>query len=177
MLGFQAGLEGCGIQIAIALSRSGFGTDLFEAASESDELILKVYLVQWRERVRNELRTNQNRHLVKRQLTLANKITESFPDPKVVLAYVNPLTSWSNGHSGPDISELQPPVPVIEDIAAFCQKKFSWGRDKVLTKFKNLLWGGACLAMLIEVCALSSFRIIAVLSRFLDCCSGPHSGR
>jgi hypothetical protein len=116
--------------------------------------------------------------LAKRQPTLAKKITDSFPDPKVVLAYVNPITSWSDGGSGPNFnfSELRPPAPVIEDLAAFCQKKFSWGMDKVLAKFENLLWSGACLAMLVEVCALNSFRICAVITSFLDCRFGPYSG-
>jgi len=90
--------------------------------------------------------------LAKKQPALADKITEAFPDPKAVLAYVNPSTSWSNGSSNPNIPQIQPGVPDIAAIAGFCGRKFSWGRDDILDKFETLLWNGACLAMLIEVC-------------------------
>jgi hypothetical protein len=134
--------------MAIALSRSGLGTDLFESALKAgdSELILKVFLVQWRERLRNELRTNQSGYLKKRQPTLATKITDSFPDPQVVFAYVHPLTSWSNNQGGPKLPELQPPAPAIKGHCSILPKEALMGQGQSSGQIQepSLEWGVSC---------------------------------
>jgi Holliday junction resolvase YEN1 len=146
------GLEGCGIRTAIGLSRSGFGADLFNAARGATESNLNAFLGLWRDRVRDELQSNASGHLAKKQPALANKITGDFPDPKAILAYVNPYTSWSNDSSTANVPQLLPGVPDLAAIAEFCSRKFSWGNAQIMDKFERLLWNGACLAMLLEVC-------------------------
>jgi hypothetical protein len=148
----QKGLEGCGIGTAISLSRSGFGTELLEAALEKDEEALEEYLVSWRCRIRFELHTNQGGHLDTKKPALANKLADDFPNPRVVLAYVKPLTSLSHAGAWPvEISDIQSRLPNLMDLASFCHRKFSWDGPTIFRKFESLIWNGMCLRMLIEV--------------------------
>jgi holliday junction resolvase YEN1 len=147
----QAGLKGCGISLAIGLSRSGLGSSLLRATQERDEFGLRSFLEGWREQLRNVLRTNSDGYLGRKYPILADSVPDSFPNPVILSAYANPLTSWSSGGSGPQIANLHSQVPDITRIASFCNRKFGWGRSHILQRFNNLLWDGVCLTMLIAV--------------------------
>jgi Holliday junction resolvase YEN1 len=87
----------------------------------------------------------------------------SFPDPKLLLLYAKPLTSWSEGTAGPDLSMLRPQQPDVAKLAGICKRRFGWEPTPgVLKKFVSVLWDGVCVRML---CAMSvPFRCSAMLS-------------
>lgn len=149
----QVGLTGCGVGIARKLSLSGLGDALLnvvEAFSPSDTL---EYLDSWRASLRYELSNDPNGYLGCTYYQLAASVPDTFPALDVLLQYVKPVTSWSNGGHGPDFSSWSPRQPNIERLAELCGRHFAFGNmSEIAWKFRNVLWEGACIQML---CAVS----------------------
>ena len=82
----QAGIPKCGIVIACQAARAGFGKELCELAKGDD-----ASLQGWRQRLKNELRTNRSGFFSKK--CQAIDIPESFPDKKVLGYYQTPIIS------------------------------------------------------------------------------------
>jgi holliday junction resolvase YEN1 len=138
------------MRIALGLAHCGFGDSLLEAVL-SQRLDLPLFLVQWREDLSRELRTDSKGRLGKKYAGLADTVPIGFPNIDIVDAYVFPTTSWSDG-DGPDLGPLSPKFPDVTNLAAFCVREFSWGGTSgTLSKLCNVLWEGMCVAMLREV--------------------------
>ncbi|KAF8317915.1 hypothetical protein DL93DRAFT_2076435 [Clavulina sp. PMI_390] len=146
-------LNGCGIATAHALARCGFGEELVNAFNVLQPDEFQDYLVQWRAALREELKTNSHGFMRAKQARLANAIPETFPNIKVLRAYVQPVTSRSEAvAAGRDPS---PPVVLWKNehslaaLAKFCEEKFEWGTMKIIPKrFRNLLWHGSVIRIL-----------------------------
>ncbi|KAF8214444.1 PIN domain-like protein [Mycena galopus ATCC 62051] len=117
------------------------------------------------EELRTELRSNSGGFLDKRYGKLADYLPDSFPDPRVLDLYINPLTSWSYRFHGniPDTAPWIPRDPAMEEISAFSRKHFHWNDDELKKRFSNLLWPGLAFKL------LSSVRFISVLLIGLIC--------
>jgi holliday junction resolvase YEN1 len=138
------------MRISLGLAHCGFGDSLLEAVL-SQRLDLPRFLVQWRKDLSQELRTDSKGRLGKKYTGLADTVPTTFPDIDVVDAYVFPTTSWSVD-DGPDLPPLLPKFPDVTNIATFCEREFSWGgANGALSKLRNVLWEGMCVAMLRDV--------------------------
>jgi hypothetical protein len=66
--------------------------------------------------------------------------------------YVKPLTSWSDGGNGPDLSSIRPRQPDLANLASFASDVFDWKTPgDVIANFGSVLWAGVCFRMLLEV--------------------------
>ncbi|KAF8151217.1 PIN domain-like protein [Mycena galopus ATCC 62051] len=136
------GLAGCGIAVAHALARCGFGDSLLTAAQNMAPRELQKFLVTWRQDIRLELQANSQGHLRFRQTTLANKIPNSFPDVRALLLYSGPLTSWSEGYLPPTTDGWIIKLPSLPELALYCKRKFGWPPVTIVDKFKRLIFPG-----------------------------------
>ena len=146
-------LNGCGMGTAHALARCGFGEELVNAFKDLPDASFAEYLVQWRDALRAELCTNSRGYLPRKQVRLANSVSDAFPSLKVLRAYVEPVTSESEAR----LSGVSPPVLQVQwkyehslaALARFCEEKFEWGTTQIIPKrFRSLLWHGSVIRVL-----------------------------
>ncbi|KAJ7622226.1 PIN domain-like protein, partial [Roridomyces roridus] len=133
------GVPGCGIGVAHALARCGFGDSLLEACN-SPVIDLALFLPGWRKGIRKELVTNSRGYLQSRKLALARKIDSTFPDTSVLDLYTHPTTSWSPGFSIPAFDSWIIKVPDLANLAKYCHEKFGWSSNVIKTKFEKSLY-------------------------------------
>lgn len=152
----QTGLAGCGIAIAHGLARSGFGDELLEAAHTLSREDFEDYIPEWRERLRQEMRTNSKGFLPKKCPALAKSMSGDFPDIEVVLLYTNPITTESKGRTAREFHLDWEKEPDIGKIAALCEQHFEWGyKEMILKRFRTVLWPSAVLRILRRVALLT----------------------
>ncbi len=145
----QGGLARCGVTTAHALARCGFGDRLYEAAVNIDRESLEDFLVSWRDELRNELRTNSKGEIGKKQVSLANSITENFPDIDILLSYVNPITSESMGRESNNTKITWEREPDLAKLAGVCELYFEWGyKEAIIKRFRTILWHSIVLRIL-----------------------------
>jgi len=112
---------------------------------------LKLFIKEWRTDLCLELSLDSAGFLGRRYPALAKSVPLMFPDPDVLLKYVAPLTSWSNGGHGPDLRVIQPRQPNLANLAIFTSNVFDWKTPvEVISNFHRVLWKGVCLRMLLE---------------------------
>jgi len=137
--------------IAHKLSKYSLGDRLLDAAKTHSPSGLEAFLITWRADLRSILQNDPDGHIGQKCGAVARAVSDTFPDPNIVRAYVMPLTSWSDGADGPKL----PPAGHLDlaKLATFCEQSFGWGTPSgIIKKFSNLIWEGACLRMLCEVC-------------------------
>ena len=145
----QAGLARCGVTTAHALARCGFGDALYEAAVKLDRESLEDFLVSWRDDLRHELRTNSKGKIGRKQVALANSITDRFPDIDILLSYVKPITSKSMGRERNNLKITWEREPDLGKLAGVCELFFEWGyREAVIKRFRTVLWHSIVLRIL-----------------------------
>ncbi|KAF8422836.1 PIN domain-like protein, partial [Boletus edulis BED1] len=136
-----AGLPGCGQKFATGLARAGFGNSLVKAVKELKGARLDAFLIQWRQDIRNELKTNKSSLLPSKKPSLAASLPDDFPSLPVLVSYTNPITSENTSR------KLSPPVwrndPDPMRIASLCELYFEWGvKDIIVHRFRTVLWPG-----------------------------------
>ncbi|SPO23822.1 uncharacterized protein UTRI_03648_B [Ustilago trichophora] len=150
------GLLQCGVKIALALARGGFGTTLIDAFKRSypDQPsasqpcgTFTTFMQTWLEQVRDELRTNERGFLPNRRPKLASSIEQSFlstADSRKVLAYyVYPLTS-----KGATVTLGKSAEPDLTRLARLSQIFFHWSRNAILSKVRTVLGPGVVIRRL-----------------------------
>ncbi|KAJ7590499.1 hypothetical protein C8J56DRAFT_1046766 [Mycena floridula] len=143
---YDKGLQNCGINTAHELCQSNLGTTLLHAATHFQMADLIKFLIKWRTNLQHQLTHNPNKYLKQRHPRLAASVTETFPDPHVVLLYVKPLVLDLNS------SRWVPKLPDLAKLASFCEQQFSWGQDLVLVKqFLRNLWPAFVTRQLIQM--------------------------
>ncbi|SPO24380.1 uncharacterized protein UTRI_03648 [Ustilago trichophora] len=144
------GLLQCGVKIALALARGGFGTTLINAFKRSypDQAsafqpceTFITFLQTWLEQIRDELRTNERGFLPNRRPKLASSIEQSFlstaESRKVLAYYVYPLTS-----KGAAVTLGKGVEPDLTKLARLSQVYFHWSREAILGKVRTVLGPG-----------------------------------
>ena len=97
--------------------------------------------------------------LGRRYASLANNVTDNFPSVDLILQYARPLTSWTMDQL-PDTASWQPRQPRLPEIAALCEKFFSWGSSgDIVSRFKNSLWPGIAIQHLLQVWNKSFYTV------------------
>lgn len=149
-----SGLMQCGVKIALALARGGYGTRLVEAfkASYPDQASAKrsctafqTFVRTWLEEVREELRTNERGFLPNRRHKLASTIQGSFlsteESRRVLAYYVYPLTSESTGKDAAVVGSKSAEIDLTR-LARLAQLYFHWSKEAILSKFRTILGPG-----------------------------------
>lgn len=137
----QAGVTGCGPKIAHGLARAGLGDALREAVLNLSEEDLPKFLENWRATLINELKTNESGCLPRKAPAVAKSITDDFPNIEVLMSYVKPITSESEGRNPSKITWER--EPDVGKIAQACELHFEWGVKEVIVKrFRTVLWPG-----------------------------------
>jgi holliday junction resolvase YEN1 len=141
---------------AQCLAQSKLATSLFVAFTSLSRHDLPVFLVNWREKLSNQLIYDPNGLIGWKNPSLAKRIPESFPDINVLQLYANPIASWTIG-DGPDISHWRLGEPNLAQIAVLCKKSFSWGTSgHLINQFQDDLWRGIVVRQLLQVRGISS---------------------
>ncbi|KAG6374035.1 hypothetical protein JVT61DRAFT_4673 [Boletus reticuloceps] len=135
-----AGLPGCGQKFATGLARAGFGDSLVKAVKELKGARLDAFLIQWRQDIRNELKTNKSGLLPSKKPSLAASLPDDFPSLPVLVSYTDPITSETTSQRGE--RKQSPPVwrndPDPMRIASLCELYFEWGvKDVIVQRFRT----------------------------------------
>ncbi|KAF4607635.1 hypothetical protein EYR38_001708 [Pleurotus pulmonarius] len=127
---YSDGLSDCGPETALAIARLNFGDTLLQAFETLGEgPPLNDFLVIWRTKLQDVLRNNPDHVLPRRRPSLADSITDNFPDIHVLALYRFPITTW--------------PAP----LAQFCRERFRWDSATVARRFREKLWPGIAIRL------------------------------
>ncbi|KIJ96170.1 hypothetical protein K443DRAFT_124563 [Laccaria amethystina LaAM-08-1] len=121
----KVGLAGCGKAMAHGLARTTLGDELLAATKDSSEEELAIFLVPWCQQLRDELSSNKQGFLKCRCPALANAFHSDFPQPSIILKYVQPITSWTGGRPLPPFSAWVHHNPDLAEMASLAECSFS----------------------------------------------------
>jgi holliday junction resolvase YEN1 len=137
----QAGLPRCGIKIAHALAKCGFGDSLYHGALTYSRPELLSFLKDWRDDLRQELRSNSQGHLRGKNVALAKCVPEDFPDIDILLSYANPITSETEGRTKHHHAVTWDKEPDLKKLANICELYFEWGvKPLIIKRFRTVIW-------------------------------------
>ena len=136
---------------AFKLSHTGLGDSLLHAAQQLLVQELSRFLNSWRNELQNELSTDKSGFLGRHFPSLADSVHDNFPALRVIYQYVKPATSWSNGGDGPDTSAWLPQQPHLSELAALCERAFSWSSVVIDNSFHKNVWEGCCVRRLVQI--------------------------
>ncbi|KAL4245643.1 XPG/Rad2 endonuclease [Abortiporus biennis] len=148
---YHTGVTGCGVTIAHGLAKCGFGKSLVNAARTMGEDKLEDFLVEWRDELRQELKTNSRGLIGRKNPSLAKVVPDDFPNIEVLYSYTSPITSKSKGRKVKDIEAKidWEKEPDIGKIASLCELYFEWGvKEVIIKRFRTVLWSPAVLRIL-----------------------------
>jgi holliday junction resolvase YEN1 len=113
---------------------------------------LAGFLTSWQNELRDELSADKSGFLGQRFPGLADSVHNSFPALHVIYQYVKPAISWSNnGVDGPDTSAWLPQQPRLSELAALCERTFSWSPVVIDNSFRKNVWDGCCVRRLAQI--------------------------
>ena len=125
---------------------------LISAVENLSQREFDEFLVSWRMELDLILHTDPLGFIGHKCNAAAREINSRFPSRDILLAYVQPLTSWSPSiASVATIPTLHPRQPNLERLASFCFHRFEWSPAVIHKKFERLLWPGVTLRMLCQV--------------------------
>lgn len=139
----QAGLRGCGLATALALTNTNLGDRLFNAAISMAPVKLTEFLNIWRLELREELLSNTSGFLSQRAPAAAKAITNDFPSLEILNAYTAPVVSLSQ-------YDLWRKRFDIVKLSKFMAENLNWSEDMILKRLKTQLIGGAVIDHLLE---------------------------
>ena len=136
------GVPNFGKVIAHAIARCDFGGELLEACQNLQGQDLAEFLVHWRGRVNQELRTNTHGFLRHRT---SLSVPEDFPDEEVLRKYTNPICSSANSSVAlRDRGQLD-----LGRVGQLCEEYFEWGYEsRIIERFRTLTWPCAVMHIL-----------------------------
>jgi len=138
--------------MAHSLARAGFGDDLLHATKTCTPPELERFLEKWHSCLCMALWYNDASHLSRCQVALSNSVPNTFPDPKILALYVNPVTLWSPSQKLPNTTAWIPQEVNLTKLAAFCECSFTWGTSEgILSGFQEHVWPGMTLYQLVDV--------------------------
>ncbi|KAI6138177.1 PIN domain-like protein [Pisolithus tinctorius] len=146
----ETGCRWCSTDVARRLVNYGFGKTLFEAAIMLQFVEFMEFVARWRDDVCEVLRTDPQHLLGRRHHELARIIVEErieFPDPAVLVMYLLPLTSWSEGRH-PPVAAVRSCQPDLASLAEFCSRRLGWSPDTIRSRLMGVCAGAAMRALL-----------------------------
>jgi len=137
--------------MAKALASGPLALSLYHSATNLSENDLRTYLLTWRLDLEDELLNDPHGALGRTYSHLANTIPLTFPDPKVLRQYTNPLTSSINLQSSARMSNwFTLTFPNTVALALLCDQYFGWGPD-ILNHLCTNVWDGYFIRQLAQV--------------------------
>jgi Holliday junction resolvase YEN1 len=136
------GVPNFGKVIAHAVARCDFGDELLEACQNLQGQDLAEFLMHWRMRINQELRTN-SRGFLKHRTSLS--VPDDFPDREVLRTYANPICSNANSSVAlRDREQLD-----LARVGQLCEEYFEWGYEsRIVERFRTLMWPCAVMHVL-----------------------------
>jgi len=136
------GVPNFGKVIAHAIARCDFGDELLDASQNLEGQDLAEFLMHWRGRVNQELKTN-SRGFLKHRTSLS--VPEDFPDTEVLRKYTNPICTKANSSVAlRDREQLD-----LGRVGQLCEEYFEWGyKSKIIERFRTLMWPSAIMHVL-----------------------------
>ncbi|SJL11645.1 uncharacterized protein ARMOST_15051 [Armillaria ostoyae] len=134
---YDDGIQGCGIQTAAGIAKSSIGKQLFDALEAFEVDGYAAVASAWRQDLSMTLETQGSR-----QRSLASRIPLDFPKVSVLIQYLHPVTSQSNGPNNvpaaPSLSQ-----PNISHLAKLCEELFVWGHSMgIIRNFRDHVFPG-----------------------------------
>ncbi|KAK4156377.1 hypothetical protein C8A00DRAFT_30768 [Chaetomidium leptoderma] len=113
------GVPGCGVKVACEAARAGFGRDLCRIKRADRD-----GLVEWKERLLHELRTNEGGFFRTKHRALA--IPESFPNMEILRYYTHPVVSREA--TVDRLRDAFPPASTVDVVGLreFSRETFDW---------------------------------------------------
>lgn len=137
---------------------------LVQAVENLSAKEFKEFLVGWREELKLVLQTDPLGFIGHKCEAAAKEIDSHFPSRDILLAYVNPITSWSASVATvATIPSLRLRQPDLEGLASFCFRRFDWSPTVIHEKFESVVWPGATLRMLCQVSTMSGRMLFCSL--------------
>ena len=161
----QRGLPGFTRSIACQLAQYGLGRSLLSAALSLPFTEFMAFHVKWWKQLCKVLETDPQGHLGRTYFELACVIEEEcteFPNPAVLMAYLLPVTSWSDG-SRPPVSVVTSRQPDIAALSAFGLQCLGWPREILKMKLTEAC-AGTVICALLKVRPLHSCLTILLVS-------------
>ena len=135
------------MEIATRLARYGFGQRLCDIVELYDGPALHDHLSAWRSDLQWALRADPQKHLPRKCSSIAEEITDDFPNPQIVQCYLNPATS----DLGSFFRFRPPQTPDVRKIARMLVNLDLFANvHEIQRYFKERLWDGLALRELID---------------------------
>ena len=113
---------------------------LIEAVENMTSKEFKQFLVSWREELSTILRTDPLGFIGHKCNAVAQEVHSQFPSRDILLAYLQPLTSWSpNFTSVATIPSLHLRQVNLKWLASFCFHQFEWSPADLHAKFEKFI--------------------------------------
>ncbi|KAK0466671.1 PIN domain-like protein [Armillaria novae-zelandiae] len=147
---YDDGVQGCGIQTATNIAQSSIGERLFDAFDASEADNHAAVASTWRQDLCTMLEKRGAGRLHSRCRSLASRIPLDFPKVSVVIQYIHPITSQSNGPQNlpASVSLRQPNIPLL---ARLCEELFVWGNSAgIVQHFCDHVFPGLAIRELIQ---------------------------
>lgn len=110
------GVKGCGIEIAHALARCGFGEELLHFVRQGKEPY-QLWFATWIQKLQEELQTNSRGFLSQRAFAVARRLPTEFPPLEIIKLHVTPVVNDRQS-----VSAIQVPrcTPDLSLLVAMC---------------------------------------------------------
>jgi Holliday junction resolvase YEN1 len=142
----QKGVIGCGMTVAHAVVSRGFGDSLCDAVQTLSPQEFSSFLAKWRNNLKDFLREDPDRSMGSRHPALAAAISDSFPDPAIVVLYLFPAVSPIKELRKLGLNQC---APDIVQITRTCELHFSWATpDSIIPKFEHGVFQAMLMAAL-----------------------------
>ncbi|KAK0457551.1 PIN domain-like protein [Desarmillaria tabescens] len=139
---YDDGIQGCGVQTAANIAKSSVGERLFDALEASEVDDYAAVASAWHRDLCTALEKQGAGRLHSRQCSLASRIPLDFPKVSVLIQYIHPVTSQSNGVGNlPAAPSLR--QPDISQLAKLCEELFVWGHSMgIIRNFRDHVFPG-----------------------------------
>jgi holliday junction resolvase YEN1 len=142
----QKGVIGCGMTVARAVVSHGFGDSLCYAVRTLSPQEFDGFLVKWRNNLKDFLREDPAQSMGSRHPALAAAISDSFPDPAILVLYLFPTVSPIKDLRRLGLNQC---APDIVQITRTCELHFSWAtRESIIPKFERGVFQAVLMAVL-----------------------------
>lgn len=143
----QEGIQGCGIQTAAEITRTGIGKQLFDALEISEVDDYPAVTSVWHQDLCTMLEAKGAGRLSSRHRSLASRIPSDFPKVSVLIQYLHPVTSGlENLPTAPLLAQ-----PDLPRLAKICEELFIWGNSIGIVKnFSHHIFPGLATCELLQ---------------------------
>lgn len=133
-------MKGCGIDIAHALAKCGYGEELLYVVKNATSSYEPWFNV-WIKKLQQELQTNSRGFLKQRAFAVARRLPTEFPSLDIIKLHVNPIVNDRDSVIALHIPHCAPDVCMMVTL---CRQLFTFGEKQstLQSAFRNSIWHG-----------------------------------